>query len=72
MDLHYIIDALLGAIGGLLMLALNSIRERLNEHDAKLDALPETYARRDDVKEGFSTLQATLIRIEERLNRKDG
>jgi len=37
---------------------------------AKVDRIPETYARRDDVKDRFSDVMSALARIEEKLDAK--
>lgn len=56
-------------LGGWIML---SIRERLNNHDAQFQKLPEIYARRDDVKEMKHELLDVLDRIEKKVDQKNG
>lgn len=47
-----------------------TFHDRLNGHDAEFKQLPDKYARRDDVKEGFQRIEATLARIETRMDGK--
>ena len=43
-------------------------RQKTFEEDFK--KLPDIYARRDDVKDGFDRIEKTLTRIEEKLDNK--
>lgn len=60
-----------GLVGGLGAVVLASVRDELkklrSDHDALLRSLPETYARRDDVRDGFARIEAALARIEQSL-----
>jgi hypothetical protein len=63
--------ALVGALGAAILKATwDEIRSVRNEHTTLAASLPETYARRDDVKGGFSRIEGTLSRIEDKLDRK--
>lgn len=70
MDLQHAFDFILTILiagGAWIMKVLHS---RLDDHDKQFDNLPETYARRDDMRERQSELIAFLVRIEEKLDRK--
>jgi hypothetical protein len=70
-DLHYVIDFLLGLVVTGFGFVMNRIWQKLDDYDEKFAAIPETYARRDDVKDGFAEIKAILVRMEERQNRKE-
>jgi len=70
MDWQTVGNALYGLVlllGGTLMKLLHSNVKQLED---KVDALPNIYARRDDVKDGFSDMKQTLLRIESKLDMK--
>jgi predicted outer membrane lipoprotein len=60
----------LAAAGWMLKALHAEIKEARQEHAALARELPSTYARRDDVRDGFSEVRDTLKRIEDKLDRK--
>lgn len=70
-DVHYIIDTLIGIVLAMIAFIAAQFNKRLDDHDDRLSNLPETYARRDDVRDMFQSIQASLVRIEERQAKKD-
>lgn len=62
--------ALLAAAGWVMKALHAEVKEARKDHADLVRALPETYARRDDVKEGFQEVRDTLKRIEDKLDRK--
>ena len=59
------------AIAGWVMKALHAeIKDARREHAELARSLPETYARRDDVKDAIGRVEDTLKRIEDKLDRK--
>ncbi len=73
--LQWGLDALFSALmglGGLVVTGIRSDHKDLAEkHDSLVNSLPQTYARRDDVKDGFNELKQSLRRIEDRLGTKE-
>lgn len=70
MEFQTAFDVLLGlagALGGWIMKTLHDEQKDLRK---RLDEIPETYARRDDVQRGFDQLNQVLVRIEEKIDRK--
>jgi hypothetical protein len=58
-------------IAGWVMKVLHAeIKEARREHAVLIEKLPETYARRDDVKEAIGRVEDALKRIEDKLDRK--
>jgi hypothetical protein len=72
MDLKFMLDAifaLVAFLGGWILQYLHNETMILKED---LKKLPDTYARKDDVKDKFDLIQTTLTRIETKLdNKKD-
>lgn len=66
----WIIATLLGFISTGLAIAVTNLYSRLRDQDAELGRLHEIYAKKDDVNRDFNAIQATLLRIEEKLDRK--
>lgn len=62
-DFHQAWDWAVGVITTLLAWFLQQLH-------AKVDRIPETYARRDDVKDRFNDVMDTLARIESKLDSK--
>lgn len=70
MDWHYVVDALLAvvtAVGGWFVKGLQSSIERVSD---RLDTLPDTYARRDDVREMYGQILDNLKDISNKIDRK--
>jgi hypothetical protein len=66
-----IVFALGGGLGGWILTTLwKEIKDARKDHSELRDALPNTYARRDDVKDGFRDINAVLNRIEGKLDGK--
>ena len=66
-----IVFALGGGLGGWILTTLwKEIKDAREDHSALAAKLPETYARRDDVREGFQNINSTLLRIEGKLDGK--
>jgi hypothetical protein len=62
---------LVGALGAtILKTTWDEIRSIRDDQASLRQSLPGTYARRDDVRDGFNTITATLSRIEDKLDRK--
>lgn len=60
-----------GALGGWVLKTLHAeIKDARNDHADLAKTLPETYARRDDVKDGFKSINEALGRIESKLDGK--
>lgn len=60
--------ALILALGGFIVRnQQKAIDHQTDRHDALVKALPDTYARRDDVKDALLDMKAALIRIEARI-----
>lgn len=74
MDSIRIIDALMVCVGGLMGWFMKILWESSKEVKLELaklkEDLPETYARKDDVRDGFLALNRTLERILDKLDSK--
>lgn len=70
MDVQHIIDGLFAALGLFVGIVVKSLHTRVEAIDDKLDDIPGTYARRDDLKDSVGRVYAILERIENKLDRK--
>jgi CRISPR/Cas system CSM-associated protein Csm2 small subunit len=74
MDSIRYVDALIGVVGVLMGWILKILWESSKEVKLELaklkDDLPVTYARKDDVRDGFQSLNRTLERILDKLDSK--
>lgn len=61
---------LAGLLGWLLKAVHSEIKDARREHADLVQKLPEVYARRDDVKDGFAGIRADLQRIFDKLDDK--
>lgn len=60
-----------GGLGGWILTTLwKEIKDARQDHANLIRDLPETYARRDDVKDGFRDINAMLNRIEAKIDGK--
>lgn len=70
MDWHWVIDglfALTTAVGGWFVKGLQNSIDRVSE---RLDTLPNTYARRDDVREMYGQILTGIDKINDKLDKK--
>jgi predicted nucleic acid-binding Zn-ribbon protein len=76
-DVQFLINLIVGLCGGFgawVLRAVSAEQKELaaanKELAARLDSLPNLYARRDDVREAMHRIEAGLQRIEDRLDQK--
>jgi hypothetical protein len=73
-DWQVIIDVIFtlgGGLGGWILTTMwRELKDARRDHADLVDKLPDTYARRDDVKDGFRDINAVLNRIEGKLDGK--
>lgn len=63
--------ALVLALGGFILKnQQKAIDHQADRHDALVKALPDTYARRDDVKDAMARVEAMLNRIEAKVDNR--
>lgn len=71
--IQWVVDTLgalvLMAIGGIVKAIRSDQRDLREDHDALVQRLPETYARRDDVVRALDDMRAQQARIEHKLDR---
>lgn len=71
--LQWVLDLLIGIVltvgGGIVKAIRDDHRDLRADHENLAKALPETYARRDDVKEGFADLKRQHAEISAKLDR---
>ena len=67
---NLIFGALLSGIGGALMLAFKGVHDVEKDLSNLIAAMPETYARRDDLRDLIAEVRASLLRIENKLDNK--
>lgn len=64
-------DVVVGLFSPIAMYVLKGLKDDTkavsDKHDALAKAIPDTYARRDDVKDGFTEVKSSLRRIEDHL-----
>jgi len=66
----WLIGILLAVLGFVTTFALTNLYQRLNKIEYTAANLHETYAKKDDVNRDFKTIQDSLTRIEDKLDRK--
>lgn len=73
-DWQIIVDVIFtlgGGLGGWILTTLwKEIKDARRDHSDLARSLPDTYARRDDVKDGFKDINAFLNRIEAKIDGK--
>lgn len=70
MELLYILNILIGVIGFGLSFAVVNLYTQLKDMKNELSTLHNIYAKKEDVNRDFTTIQASLQRIEDKLDRK--
>lgn len=70
MEAIWVINVLLGFIGVGLSLAVGNLYTQLRDIRAELALLHTVYAKKDDVNRDFQTIQDSLKRIEDKLDKK--
>lgn len=70
MELLYILNVLIGVIGFGLSFAVVNLYTQLKDMKNELSTLHNIYAKKDDVNRDFTAIQASLQRIEDKLDRK--
>jgi len=66
----WIVNLLLGVIGAGLSFAVANLYSQLKDMKTELANLHTIYAKKDDVNRDFNAIQASLQRIEDKLDRK--
>jgi hypothetical protein len=73
-SLHWVVDGLGGIIMAVVSWVMKGVRDDhkdlADKHEALAAAIPETYARRDDMKDTMLRVEAMFTRIEAKLDRK--
>lgn len=70
MDLQQtVFDVVIGIAGALGMVMLTWAGKEIKDIQTRLDDIPNVYARRDDVKDGFADMKDVLKRIEDKIER---
>jgi hypothetical protein len=70
METIWVINTLLGFIGVGLSIAVGNLYTQLRDIRSELATLHTVYAKKDDVNRDFRTIQETLQRIEDKLDKK--
>ncbi len=66
-----VVVALAGALGAwILKVVWTEIKDAREDHEKLVRGLPETYARRDDVREAMQRVEALFSRIDAKLDQK--
>ena len=70
MELLWIINLLIGIISFAGGFAITNLYSQLRDMKAELANLHNTYAKKEDVNRDFTAIQASLQRIEDKLDKK--